>query len=82
MGGDRIRAAPNQLEYASDRERQLAELGGTSDMPWTILQGLNECQPGQYLDITSEAVEDLLPEEAWRAPTQPATADHRRWGRP
>ena len=68
-GGYLIRAAPNQLEYASERERQLAELDGTLDMPWTILKGLSECQPGQYLDITGEADEDLLPEEAWQAPT-------------
>ena len=71
-GGYLIRAAPNQLEYASERERQLAELDGTLDMPWTVLKGLSECQPGQYLDITGKANEDLLPEEARRAPAQPA----------
>ena len=74
-GGYLIRAAPNQLEYASERERQLAELDGTRGMPCTILKGLSECQPGQYLDITIEAEdEDLLPEEAWRAPARPAAA--------
>ena len=34
-GGYLIRAAPNQLGHASERERQLAELGGTFYMPWT-----------------------------------------------
>ena len=38
-GGYLIRAAPNQLEYASERNRQLAELDGTLDMPWTVLKG-------------------------------------------
>ena len=43
-------------------------------MPWTTLKGLSECQPGQHLDITNEANEDFMPEEAWRAPEQPAAA--------
>ena len=33
--------------------------------------GLASVSRGQYLDITGEANEDLLPEEAWRAPARP-----------
>ena len=50
-GGYLIRAAPEQLQHASARERQIAELRSPQKLPWTFARLLQGLRPGNFLDI-------------------------------
>ena len=56
-GGYLIRCAPEQLQYASERQRILAELDQPTEMPWTFDRLTQRLLPGSFLDIVPEAGE-------------------------
>ena len=54
-GGQLVKAAPQQLRPATDREESWNELLGGTTIPWTISETLKKQPPHQYEDISSHA---------------------------
>ena len=54
-GGQLVKAAPQQLRPATDREESWNELVGGTPIPWTISETLRKQPPHQYEDISPQA---------------------------
>ncbi|CAE7426607.1 unnamed protein product [Symbiodinium pilosum] len=66
--GRLIKAAPEQLRAATDRERAIEELKGPVEIPWTITSLASHPHKKTYDDITSEIPDDMQWDEAAQQP--------------
>ena len=62
-GGQLIKASPQQLRPASEREESWAELQEGVDVPWTLSDCLKKQPPHQYEDVTKDAQNMPKPQE-------------------
>ena len=67
-GGRLIRAAPEQLRLASERERAIEELKGPVEIPWTITSLATHPNRKTYEDITKDIPSDMDWEQAQEQP--------------
>lgn len=68
-GGRLIKAAPEQLRAASDRERAMEELKGPVEIPWTISSLATHPNRRTYTDISHEKPSDDQFQSAVNHPT-------------
>ena len=68
-GGRLIKAAPEQLRGASDRERAMEELKGPVEIPWTISSLATHPNRRTYIDISHDKPTDDQFQEAGNHPT-------------
>ena len=66
--GRLIKAAPEQLRAASDRERAIEELHGPAEVPWTITSLATYPHKKTYDDISGDTPTDMEWEEAAQQP--------------
>ena len=67
--GRLIKAAPEQLRAASDRERAIEELKGPVEIPWTITSLATHPHTKTFDDISKEIPSDMQWDEASQEPT-------------
>ena len=60
-GGRLLRAAPEQLRHASQREQWIEELKGPVELPWTITSLASSGVRRGYIDISH----DIPEEDVW-----------------
>ena len=68
-GGRLIKAAPEQLRAASERERAIEELKGPVEIPWTITSLATHPQRKTYEDVSKDLPTDMDWEEACEQPS-------------
>ena len=66
--GRLIKAAPEQLRAATDRERAIEELKGPVEIPWTITSLATQPHKKTYDNITGDLPDDMQWEEAAQQP--------------
>ena len=82
-GGYLIRCAPEQLQYASERQKMLAEMDQPVELPWTFDKLTERLLPGSFLDVVPEAPDAPESDEDREAPLiKRKRALHKRPPRP